>query len=57
VINVMRKAQELGLERVEAMCVMHCRDCMSVHNAVEWFVQAHAHGGALAPPATCGTVA
>jgi len=54
---VMRKAQELGLERVEAMCVMHCRDCMSVHNAVEWFVQAHAHGGALAPPATCGTVA
>ena len=44
VIDVMRKARELQLERAEAMCVEHCRRRVSVHNAVAWFLQAHVHG-------------
>ena len=42
-----RKAKELQLEHAEAMCVDHCRRRVSVHNAVDWFVQAHVHGGTL----------
>ena len=43
-IDIMRKAKEMQLERVEAMCVDHCRRSLSVHNAVAWFVRAHVHG-------------
>ena len=49
-----RKAKELQLEHAEAMCVDHCRRRVSVHNAVDWFVQAHLHGGVLLPLASCG---
>jgi hypothetical protein len=55
VIDVMRKAKELQLERAAAICALHCRDCVSVHNAVEWFVQACTHGWAFVPLASCGT--
>jgi hypothetical protein len=54
VIDVTRKAKELQLEHAEAMCVDHCRRRVSVHNAVDWFVQAHLHGGVLLPLASCG---
>jgi hypothetical protein len=43
VVDVMRKAKELQLERAEAMCVEHCRRRVSVHNAVAWFLQAGAY--------------
>jgi hypothetical protein len=44
VTDIVRKAKEMQLERVEAMCVDHCRRGVSVHNAVAWFVRAHVHG-------------
>jgi len=48
---------KFDLPYVEAMCVLHCRDCMSVHNAVDWFVQAHVHGeGSFVSLASWGAV-
>ena len=50
----MRAAKELQLEGAVAVCVAHCRRRVSVHNAVQWLVQAHVHGGACVSFASCG---
>ena len=43
-VDVMRKAKEISLERVYNHCMRQVAGKMSVHNAVGWFVEADEHG-------------
>ena len=43
VVDVMRKAQELGLDRLSALCLTYCRDHLAPSNAVGWLTQAEEH--------------
>jgi speckle-type POZ protein len=56
-IDVMRKAKEISLERVYNHTVQRCRRDISVHNVVGWFVQADEHGLEELRSATIGFLA
>ena len=43
-VDVMRKAKEMQLERVYNYSVRRCRRGIGVHNCVAWFVKADAYG-------------
>ena len=40
-LDVMRKANEYGLDEVYSYCKCKVREAITIHNAVEWLVQAH----------------
>ena len=44
VINVMRKAKEIEIERVYNYCTRHCFRAVKEQNVVIWLVQAHMYG-------------
>ena len=43
VVDVMRKAQEIELERLRLLCLAYCRRNIAPSNAVSWLVQADVH--------------